>query len=148
MDLIIPPPWPCKCPNIDRKKVSYQFQIGSVPLEKKRRQKKVGVTPIPFKTLTIKYLKCLNWEIYLRELSCFFNVFLRILYLFQRGRIFNILEEGYELVTDDAVCRATLAIPGPVKTDLKFIGKVESQTNNFLKSSVLAHFTWNFFKNQ
>ena len=31
-------------------------------------------------------------------------------------------------------------------TDFKFIGKVESQTNIFLKSSVLAHFTWTFFK--
>ena len=27
------------------------------------------------------------------------------------------------------------------KTDFKFIGKVESQTNIFLKNSVLAHFT-------
>ena len=27
------------------------------------------------------------------------------------------------------------------KTDFKFIGKVEFQTNNFFKSSVLAHFT-------
>ena len=34
------------------------------------------------------------------------------------------------------------------KTDFKFIGKVESQTNNFWKSSVLAHYTWTFFKNQ
>ena len=26
-------------------------------------------------------------------------------------------------------------------TDFKFIGKVESKTDNFLKSSILAHFT-------
>ena len=36
----------------------------------------------------------------------------------------------------------------PYRTDFKFIGKVESQTNIFLKSSVLAHFTWTIFKNQ
>ena len=28
-----------------------------------------------------------------------------------------------------------------LRTDFKFIGKVESQTNNFLKNSVLAYFT-------
>ena len=28
-----------------------------------------------------------------------------------------------------------------IRADLKFIGKVESQTNNFVKGSVLAHFT-------
>ena len=33
-------------------------------------------------------------------------------------------------------------------TDFKFIGKVESTTNDFYKTSVLAHFTWKFFKNQ
>ena len=37
---------------------------------------------------------------------------------------------------------------GPHITDFKFTGKVESQTIIFLKSSVLAHFTWNFFRNQ
>ena len=31
-------------------------------------------------------------------------------------------------------------------TDFKFLGKVESQTNIFLKSSVLAHFSWKFVK--
>ena len=32
--------------------------------------------------------------------------------------------------------------------DFKFLDKVESQTSNFFKRSVLVHFTWNFFKNQ
>ena len=33
------------------------------------------------------------------------------------------------------------------KTNFKFISTVESQTNSFWKKSVLAHFTWNLFKN-
>ena len=32
-------------------------------------------------------------------------------------------------------------------TDFKFICPFDSLTNNFLKNSVLAHFTWNIFKN-
>ena len=31
-------------------------------------------------------------------------------------------------------------------TEFKFIGKIQSQTNIFLKSSVPAHFIWTFFK--
>ena len=53
----------------------------------------------------------------------------------------NMKCEGPETLKDHTFCIKVHKVCSDSRTDFKFIGKVESATNDFYKTSVLAHFT-------